>query len=251
MRYIYGILLILIALSAVIGYTLFPSRISPHDVSLKINDRVITTDEFNRLYSSRPRGIQDKKDFLNSLITKELLIQESQREGIDKEERFRRSMQNFYEESLIKLLMDEKLASVRFSVGDEEIDAYVNMSGRKLFLTMFSFVDADEAKKSDYKGGETMVVFFENLACEIRNAISGLKQGEKTGPIRSGERYIVIRLDRVESPASRVPLPADREKIKEMLTEEKKEQMINDWVAGLREKASIKISTGVESQGGK
>lgn len=251
MKYIYSIVFILVALSAVIGYVLFPSRISPKNVALIINDRVITTDEFNRLYAAQPRGARDKGDFLNSLITKELLIQESQKEGIEKEEPFRKSIQNFYEQSLIKLLMDRKLASVRLPVGDEDIDAYLSLSGRRLFLTMFSFAGPDEAKKSVYNGGETRTVFFENLACEIRNAVSKLKQGEMTRPIRSGDRYIVVRLDKIGSPASPVSLPTDREKIKEILMNEKKEQMINDWVAGLREKASIKISTGIENKGGK
>jgi hypothetical protein len=71
-----------------------------------INDKVITLDEFAGM---KPSHDEHRADFINSLIARELLIQEAQRTGIDKEENFRRSLQGFYEQSLVKVLMDRKL----------------------------------------------------------------------------------------------------------------------------------------------
>ena len=109
MRYIYYIIIILLGLSAIIGYELRGKLSSPKEAAIVVNGKTITVEEFSRVCSSKPTDSGDKNDFINSLITKELLIQESQREGIDREESFRRSIQNYYEQSLIKLLMDEEM----------------------------------------------------------------------------------------------------------------------------------------------
>ena len=88
MRYIYYIAIILLGLSAIIGFELRSPKNSSKDAALIINDRIFTTGEFNKLYSDQQPRMQSKTDFINSLITKELLIQESRKEGIDKEETF-------------------------------------------------------------------------------------------------------------------------------------------------------------------
>ena len=251
MRYIYYIISILIVLSAGIGYVLFPSHISQKDAAVIVNDRIITTDEFNTLYSSRPRDTAGKQEFINSLITKELLIQESQKEGIDREEPFRKSIQSFYEQSLIKLLMDRKFASFPGAVSDEELDRYHALAGSTVRLTMFSFGDAEEARKGDYKDGKRMSPHFENLSGDIRNALFRIKEGEMTTPVRCGDSYLVIRLDRIEAHPSQAMTPEERTKMKEMLSEERKEQMIGDWIAGLRAKASIRILVDGKHQGDK
>jgi hypothetical protein len=251
MRYIYYIIFILIALSAAIGYVLSPSHISQKDAALVINDRIITTDEFNALYSARPREAGGKKDFINALITKELLIQESEKEGIDREESFRRSIQSFYEQSLIKLLMDRKLASLRADISDEELDRYFALTGGTVRLTMFSFSNAEEAGKGEYKNGKRMSLHFENLSEDIRSALLRVTEGKMTAPVKCGDSYLVIRLDKVIAPASTITSPQEREKIKEMLSNERREQMIDDWVAGLRKKASIRILVDGKNQGEK
>ncbi len=79
---------------------------------------------------SQPSQQRRKSDCVNSLITKELLLQESQREGIDKEESFRESIQNFYEQSLIKLLIDRKFASLHVTVSDEDVNRYIALMNK-------------------------------------------------------------------------------------------------------------------------
>lgn len=241
MRYIYYIIFILLGLSAIIGYELRSKNDSLKETALIINERVITTDEFNRLYSSRAYHIKDKSDFINSLITKELLIQESQKKGIDKEESFRRSIQNFYEQSLIKLLMDRKFATLNIAISDDELNKYIMFLNSKLHLTIFSFDSAEEAKKGDYRDGETKIAYFKDLSIDIKDSIISLKEGEMTGPIKIGEKYVVVRLDKTEIFSYQMPSDLEKERIKKMLIDGKKEKAINDWTADLREKASIKI----------
>jgi hypothetical protein len=243
MRYLYYIIIILLVLSAAIGYEVIPRRISAKNAALIINDQVITTDEFTRLYSSRSSNIKDESDFTNTLITRELLIQESQKEGIDKEESFRSSIQNFYEQSLIKLLLDRKFSSLQISISEEELKSYISLLKSNLLLTIFSFDDLAAAQKNEYRDGESKTINFEDLSKEIRSSVTALKKGQMTGPIKMGDKYVVIRLDRIENAESgATPVSAgEKDRITKMLIEEKKEKIINNWVTDLREKASIRI----------
>ena len=240
MRYIYYILIIFLAISAVIGFELKGNHGSVKDAALIINDRVITAEEFNKRYSSRPLH-ESKSDFLNSLITKELLIQDSQKQGIDKDESFRRSIQNFYEQSLIKLLIDRKFASLNISESSKELDRYIALLNKKIHITIFAFDSIEQAGKGVYKDGESRTVNFDDLSDEIRYGITLTDEGKVSEPIRIGEKYIVVRLDKIESASTCMPSDTNQDRIKMMMAEIKKEKFINDWIAGLRKNAKIKI----------
>jgi len=241
MRYIYYIIIIFLGLSAIIGYELKSRNASPKEAALIINKKVITAEEFNELYALQPSRSREKNDFINSLITRELLIQESQKEGIDREESFRRSIQNFYEQSLIKLLIDRKLASMDITATGDELDRYIAFLGKKLYLTIFTFDNIEEARKGDYVDGESKSVYLEDLSEDMRNPIISLAEGKTTEPVKMGGKYVVIRLDKTESIPSQPISDSEKDKIKKMLAEEKKGKLIIDWIASLREKASIKI----------
>jgi hypothetical protein len=242
MRYIYYIIIIiLLGLSAIIGYEIRTQRPSEKEAALIINDRVITTNEFNMLYSLQSPHLKNKSEFINSLITKELLIQESQKEGIDKEESFRRSIQNFYEQSLIKLLIDRKISSLNIIVDEEELNKYISFSNKKLHLTIFNFDTLEEAIKGKYRDSETRTVFFEELSDDIKDHVILLGERETTEPIKTDKKYITVRLDKTDTVPSLKPSESETEEIKKFLIERKKEKIINDWIADLRRKASIKI----------
>jgi hypothetical protein len=248
MRYIYYIITIFLLLSAVIGGIELRSKPSPtKDAALIINRRIISTDEFNRLYTSQPSRQRGKSNFINSLITKDLLIQESQREGIDKEESFTQSIQNFYEQSLIKLLIDRKFASLHVAVSDQDVDRYIALMNKIEHLTIFTFDSPEEAEKGIYKGGESKTISFRNLSKTVQGIIIPLKEGGMTNPVRIGDKYIVVRLDRTETTSAKMPSASEKEEIKKTLIEDKKEKMISDWIADLRKKASIKILVNEEN----
>jgi hypothetical protein len=251
MRYIYYIVFIVAAFSAAIGYELFSSRVPQKDVALSINDRVVTAEEFDRLYASRPQDIAGKEEFINSFIMKELLIQESQREGIDKEKSFRRSIQNFYEQSLIKLLMDRKFASYETPVSEEELDRYLSLVGSKLVITTFSVEGAGEARMTRDKEGQRSTVLFDDLSGELQNAIVRTKEGETTAPFSSGDKFVAVRLDKVDSSAPRSFTEEEKATARRMLVEQQKERAIRDWTSALRKKASIKINVSEENRGDK
>jgi parvulin-like peptidyl-prolyl isomerase len=240
LKYIYYIIAMLLIISALIGYALMPARTPEKKAALIINGKTVTTDEFSGLISSQSGHPLDRENFINSLITRELLIQESQKEGIDKEETFRRAIQNFYEQSLIKLLMDRKFSLLQVSVSDDELNNYISFLNRKMQLTIFSFGSPEEAKGSNFAGGEHKTLYIEDLSRDLRAPVAALKVGEHTVPIKTGGSYVVVRLDRMEKPSEHTAVP-DKDSLRKMLTEEKREKMINDWIADLRKKATVKI----------
>lgn len=241
MRYIYYIVFIILALSAALGYELLTSPVPAKDTAMIINGQVITTSEFKRICLSAPYKEQEKNNTINSLITRELLIQEAQREGIDKEESFRRSIQNFYEQSLIKLLMDKKFSSLKVSVSDTEIDRYISLLGSKLHVTVYTSDTSRNAQQGKYMSIQAKNINFDDLSGDIRARIIMLREGEKTGLVREDGKFVVMRLDKVEYSHRTAPSEKEKENIRNILINEKKERMISDWVAGLREKASVKI----------
>jgi len=148
MKYIYYIVIILLVISVIIGYELIGNRNITGEPAIVINDRTITSTEFERLYSQRQPHGQSKTDFINSLITKELLIQESREIGIDKDESFRKSIQNYYEQSLIKLLIDRKISSLKPTDIDDEFIKCVNAFNKKFHITVFSFDTAIKPQRA-------------------------------------------------------------------------------------------------------
>jgi len=249
MKYIYYIVIILLGISIIIGYELIGNRNITEEAAIVINDRTITSTEFERLYSQRQPQGQSKTDFINSLITKELLIQESRKLGIDKDESFRKSIQNYYEQSLIKLLIDRKISSLKPSDIDGEFIRCVNAFNKKFHVTVFSFDTPYKASKGDYGKGEKKIALLYDLSADIRESVIGSEAGKIIGPLKSGDKYLVVRLDKIETDPSCLPSEHDKEHIRAMLSEEKKDKIINEWISDLREKAKINIYIKEKKQG--
>jgi len=100
-------------------------------VLVRINNYEITVDEFNKDFNdsayARRDDTQSKKDFLNFLIDKKLMLQEAQGLGLDKEKSFLDMVESFWEQSLLKLIIERKSKEIASSVqvSDKEIqDAY-------------------------------------------------------------------------------------------------------------------------------
>lgn len=245
MKYLYYIIIIIFLSTLFIGYRLFTDSRNKADIALVINDQQITVDQFNKLHSSRAPYLQEESDFINSLITKQLLIQEAKREGLDQEEAFRWSIQNFYEQSLIKVLMDRRFSALVVEVSDAEIDRYLELSAKKLELTVFTLDDIEEARSGKYGTGKKLAMPFNELAMNVRYIVLSLVADQMTDPIFTDPGYTVYRLDNIEEYQEATP-ETSREKVKNMLREYKMKKNIDDWVAGLRNNADIKVLINTE-----
>jgi hypothetical protein len=104
---------------------------SPEKIAVRIGDYTLTAGEFDELFSDL-KGADDTPEsrelFLKNLITRKILLQEAQRMGLDKQKDFLRSIENFWEQSLLKLIIDKKTKDISSSitVSEPEIEDHYN-----------------------------------------------------------------------------------------------------------------------------
>lgn len=122
----YGVFIFLI-----LGFSLPEFACSPkpssEKIAVQINDHAVTTSEFETLYSEVAPEEEDKEsreNFLENLITRKLLLLEAQKQGLDQQKEFLKSIKNFWEQSLLKEVVDKKMAEVssRAGVSEQEIE---------------------------------------------------------------------------------------------------------------------------------
>ena len=101
----------------------------------KINDYVLTLDEFRvqlaqevKLDREFKLTKQAKNEFLDQLISKEILIQEAKRLNLDRKEKFIRAIERYWESTLIRNLMETKGQEIEKCcvVSQEEIEMRYN-----------------------------------------------------------------------------------------------------------------------------
>ena len=101
-------------------------------VAIRINNYTLTAGEFNELFAElKGEGGTPKAraDFLDNLINRKLLLQEAQLRGLDKEKDFLKSVENFWEQSLLTVIIDRKTKEILgdVKVSDRELrDYYTN-----------------------------------------------------------------------------------------------------------------------------
>ncbi len=135
-------------------------------VIASINDFKLTQDEFQKklvkemeysnTYKTTPEA---KSEFLQTIIKKELFIQAAQKLGLDKKKEFIRAIEQYWEATLIKLLMEEK--------------------GREILQT--TSVSENEIKKKyqELKSENDSLPPFEKIEKEISKALLDIKKTEK------------------------------------------------------------------------
>jgi len=97
--------------------------------AINIGSIVITAEEFEQAYqksrSFRP-GELSRKEFLDNLVTRKLILQEAEVLGLDKDQQFLESLQLFWEQALMKLVLARKLNELTLvcRVSEKEISDY-------------------------------------------------------------------------------------------------------------------------------
>jgi len=149
-------------------------------VLAKINDYDITKEEFQEEFKQSAFGrvdtLESRKEFLNNLINRKLILQDAQRKNLDKDKSFLKMIERFWEQSLLKLALDKKTKEIAGAalVSDKTIEeTYQNM-------------------RKDGKTDKTYDQMYNQIKWEI--------------------------------------------------TKFKETQMLNNWVAGLRNKADIRVN---------
>lgn len=171
-------------------------------------------------------------------VTRQILVQEAQRIGIDKENSFRRSLKDYYEQSLVKVLTDRKLAEMKVSVSEEDIERYLSRFGHIFTFTRFPIEDGKIKEDSGYQS----TVLFDELSVTLRLLIADLNPGESAKQFETGTEINVIRLDKIESADVPAVVKADRSRVREQLENHQRSLEIDRWINGLQKKHDQQVA---------
>ncbi len=124
----YGVILLV----ALFVFGCCPNKPVNKKVLAKINNYEITAEEFQGEFKASSYGYTDtaesRKEFLNTLINRKLILQDAQKKGLDKDKSFLKMIEKFWEQSLLKLAIDRKTRETAgaIQVTDKEIEAVYN-----------------------------------------------------------------------------------------------------------------------------
>jgi len=107
-----------------------PSRDKKPPAAIKIDKISVTAEEYDNAFRNSPYASSDnpeaRKEFLGNFLTRMLLLREAERTGADKDPEFLKSVQLFWQQSLVKLMLDRKIKELASHVGvtDREVKDY-------------------------------------------------------------------------------------------------------------------------------
>jgi uncharacterized protein YktA (UPF0223 family) len=240
MRYIYYMIGILALVTLAVGFSLRDrAQVDVSPAAIRVNDRIITENELERLMRAKPHDMK-KGQYIDSLIMNELLIQEAIRRDIHKEEAFRRSVENFYEQSLIKILLDRQYEAFRPIVTAAEVEKYRELAGSRVFIQKHVYPDRKAAEKGKNSRTETVSARFAFLSDNLKFIALKLSPGDTSRPYETRQGVVVYTLEKTEpaDPPSPGTKP-DEEAIRTFIRDHKKERLYDRWTDALRENARI------------
>ena len=102
----------------------------PDKTAISIGNIKFSADEFNKafrqsIYADSPTK-ENRKLFLETFINRKLILKEAASQNMDKDPRFLESIQIFWEQSLMKLILDKKIKelSSQTRLTEQEINNY-------------------------------------------------------------------------------------------------------------------------------
>lgn len=251
MKHIYTVVgLVLIVLG--IGALTFLKKPPSSPELARVNRRVITVNEFESAYKDISNAIArppDRNVFLDNLVTKEVLIQEARRRGLDLKEPFRRTIQNYYEQTLLTNLTQERISELAVSVSEEEILSFHKIMGRIYEFRVVKVKTEQEAndaiKDFPSEKADLKTLHPAEFPAELPDEIMSLKAGEVfKKPLCAEEGCLVIRLEGYRDEAV-APLTKLHDEIKDILEARKRKKEMEKWLADLKAKTRIKINEGM------
>jgi peptidyl-prolyl cis-trans isomerase C len=241
-----------------------------------VNGRAITQAEFDVRWaelseSTRARYTKEggKRRFLDELITRELLMQEARRQGLDQNDAIRDKAQRYKEQLILDELLKDKLQS-KVELTQAELDAYYEKHARELlhplkvqvsqmllpnlpaakdleaqinrggdfakFAQRYSIDDKTKAKGGDlgpYRNGLVIP--------EVDAVIPTLKPGMVSAPIKTDGGYYLVMVTPLDKEIIQADL-ATRERLRQELLADKRRKRFEEVIADIRTNANIRLA---------
>ncbi|MFC1523442.1 SurA N-terminal domain-containing protein [Thermodesulfobacteriota bacterium] len=237
MKYLAYIVLIVLTLSlfSILLGNHYQQDLQTEKIALTVNDREITQREFDRQYSQAQNNQPDRESFIKSVITREVLLQHAQQLGMDKEESFRLSLQNYYEQTLIKELIERKIATLAIDVTAEEIDRFSSLMNTTIHLF--------PTNKGNGADGEAAQIIesFSDLSAQVQILIMDHAPGDEILIDTGSKNLTPYRIQKILKDETAGQSSLSRQDFTEIILKYKKEQAINGWIADLEKNAQVHI----------
>lgn len=239
MKYLLTACAILAALLAgLLIAPLLTPRIHPVEGALVVNQRIYTPGELSVRMNTSAYHVENKNELIADLVYRELLLQEARREEIDREEAFRTSMRDFFEQSMIKTLLDRQYKSAQHEPDPAQISACMPLLGHKFTLKRILYPDQPSALSQQRGQEQTFVHRYLDLPEETREALLNLKGGEMSAPLQSTGRWFRLQLLDVIKLDDALPTDIEQEVL---CRQELKRQSMQNWVENLYRKSDITL----------
>ena len=241
-----------------------------------VNGRTITQAEFDLRWgelspATRSRYEKDggKRKFLEELITRELLMQEGRRRGLDHNEIIRDKTQRYKEQLILDELLKDKLQS-KIELTQVELDAYYEKHAAELLdplkasISVMLLPNVYAAKdlemqvnrggnfakfaqrysmddKTKSKGGDLGPYRKGMLLPELDTAIHTLKPGMVSGPIKTEHGYYLVMLSPLDEAIIQTDL-ATKERLRQELLADKRRKRFDEVIADIRTNAAVRFA---------
>jgi len=192
------------------------------------------------------------KGQVDMLIDKRLLIQEARGKKLDQTDRFINTIKAFWEQTLIRDLVNfkDKEISNTVSVSEEEIrDYHDNMSHQKTFKVVKS-ADRDQILKlarmepSSIEWQETIgPVNYNDISSPLIMKAFELEEG-KTGVIKDRDMYYLFYVTGYKT-ISVSPVGKIKAEIEQKISGAKKQESFRNWLRDVKGKANVEINESV------
>lgn len=246
-------------------------------VLVTINEDKITMTEFNKELDKIPMNMKmmvatesGKKNFLDRLIIKKLLLKEAEKNTIEQDKEFQNRLSEIKEQLIIESLLKKKLTSGA-NITDEALQKYYDdnkekfRKEREINTRHIILKSPEEAKQVKDKlaagedfnelakkysidpnakvtGGEVGFHPKGTLLPEYEAAAFKLTKVGQTSPVTKTQfGYHIIRLEGIKPPQY-VPFAEVKEFIKQQLVQEKQKEVLDKYIEDLKKGSKITIN---------
>jgi peptidyl-prolyl cis-trans isomerase C len=241
-----------------------------------INGRAITQTEFDLRWGELSQATRSryekeggKRRFLDELITRELLMQEARRRGLDHDDTIRDKTQRYKEQLILDELLKGKLQS-KVEITQVELDAYYESHASELLDTfkvnvwvmllpnVYAAKDLEAQvnrggnfakfaqrysihEKSKAKGGELGPYRKGLVPSEVDAVIHTLKPGITSAPIKTEQGYYLAMVTPLEQEIIQTDL-ATQERLRQELLADKRRKRFEEVIADIRANGSVRFA---------
>jgi len=253
------------------------SKTDNSKVLATIDNEKITIEEFNKDLDKIPVNMKmivatqsGKKNYLDKMIIKKLLLREAKKENIEKEKEFQDRLNEIKEQLVLETLLKKKI-NLDSQITEEDMKKYYEKNKETFkrereINTRHILLNTEEearqikdklAKGEDFaelarrysidpsakaSGGEIGFHPKGSLLPEYEDAAFKLKKvGQTSGIVKTKFGYHIIKLEGIKPP-SYVPYEEVKDYIKQKLAQEKQTQALEKYITDLKQSAKITIN---------